>query len=236
MPPEPVVARSRTSATNSMTTNKIREVLRTRWKRLITSRLPYQPIRRGRQEWATEYASGQWDYLQSLSELTHYVVVAGYCHHFHPAVSVLDVGCGEGILRDKLCTHALTRYVGIDLSAEAIHRAAGRQDEKSQFVETDACTFHPDGSFDVIVFNECLYYFEDPVGLMQQYEAYLAWDGIFVISMTVIDRSRRIWKMLAGKYLILDEVMLTNRLGIQWLVNVCRIDRKSHDSAAVANH
>ena len=44
-----------------------------------------------------------------------------------PNSSVLDVGCGEGAISDFLLPQQKARYVGIDISKEAIHLAKTRR-------------------------------------------------------------------------------------------------------------
>ena len=58
-------------------------------------------------------------------------------------------------------------------------------------------------SFDVIVFNEVLEYFTDPVQLVQRYEKWLVPGGEFVVSQYRADddaRTRRIWRGLHRRY------------------------------------
>ena len=58
-------------------------------------------------------------------------------------------------------------------------------------------------SFDVIVFNEVLEYFTDPVQLVQRYEKWLVPGGEFVVSQYRADddaRTRKIWRNLHRQY------------------------------------
>ena len=76
--------------------------------------------------WEREYASGRWSYLGGVDELAHYSVIVGYYAFLKPGGSVLDVGCGEGILQTRLSPHGYCRYLGIDFAAGAIHQC-GRE-------------------------------------------------------------------------------------------------------------
>jgi 2-polyprenyl-3-methyl-5-hydroxy-6-metoxy-1,4-benzoquinol methylase len=182
-----------------------------------------------------EYMAGRWDYLRSLNELARFSVVVGYCHYLKEAGSILEIGCGEGILQERLHRAKYSHYVGLDVSAEAIHRATHKQDEKNCFVRADATTYEPDQRFDVIVFNECLEYFDDPLNLVRRYERFLEHGGIFLVSMFVgkdTVRTKRIWKMLETVYTPEIGTQVTNTSGHSWMIKVfnplrsypCRLD------------
>jgi SAM-dependent methyltransferase len=74
-----------------------------------------------------EYARGHWDYLKSLEEMSRYAVIAGYCEHGGDVSSVLDLGCGSGVLRHWRRPSGRIQNVGVDLSKVAI--------DKSNFVD-----------------------------------------------------------------------------------------------------
>jgi 2-polyprenyl-3-methyl-5-hydroxy-6-metoxy-1,4-benzoquinol methylase len=185
--------------------------------------LRYRPMDGGRELLDSEYSSGAWDYLRDVEELSRFSVVAGYCHHLKEQGSILEIGCGEGVLQERLDNRKYSRYVGVDISAEAISRAAHKQDEKSLFVAEDAETYIPDERFDVIIFNECLEYFADPLRLVTRYDGFLKEDGVYIISMFVgLDtaRTRRIWKMLETVYKAETETRVSNKMGYTWIIKV----------------
>jgi 2-polyprenyl-3-methyl-5-hydroxy-6-metoxy-1,4-benzoquinol methylase len=80
-----------------------------------------------------------------------------YYTHYRPGGSLLDVGCGEGVLQRRLRALGYARYLGIDSSEEAIARAQTERDARTEFRCADAETYMPQDRFDVIVFNEVLY-------------------------------------------------------------------------------
>jgi len=182
--------------------------------------LPYRPVRVAKEEWDSQYSLGKWDYLRQVGELAHYSVIAGYCHYFKPGGSFLDIGCGEGILQERLCYSGYSRYAGIDISEEAICLASGRQDEKTFFVRADVSGYCPDSKSDIIIFNECLYYFQDPMSVMKRYESFLTEDGLFIVSMFATEKTGRIWKILEESYIVQDEVFVKNRSGVSWNIKV----------------
>lgn len=177
-------------------------------------------FRMTREKWEAEYVRGQWDYVKQLDELAHYSVILGYCCYFRPGGTILDIGCGEGILQERLSPCQYSRYVGIDICAEAIHRALPKQDEKTFFIRADASTYNPEERFDIIVFNECLYYFEDSLSTLRRYERFLNQDGIFVASMHVTEMTMDIWKVLEAVYLTKDGVTVSNQSGGAWIIKI----------------
>jgi SAM-dependent methyltransferase len=173
----------------------------------------------GKEVWEEQYREGGWDFMRRLDEVARYSVIAGFLHHLKPGGAVLDVGSGEGLLADHLRPFGYSRYLGVDLSEAAVRQAAGRVDAATAFTAADAETWVPPAGWDAIVFNECVYYFNDPVGTVRRYEAFLAPDGVVIISTF---RSRRadviVARLLAGCRL-LEETAVTNRKGT-WVVRV----------------
>ena len=70
--------------------------------RLIARLRPYQPMIRSREHLDGQYKNGTWDYLWSIGELARFSVVAGYCRFLRPGGAILEIGCGEGVLQDRL--------------------------------------------------------------------------------------------------------------------------------------
>lgn len=176
--------------------------------------------------WDEQYAAGRWDFLAGLDQLARYSVIAGYIHYLKPGAAVLDVGCGEGLLLRSYRPYGYGRYLGVDIAAQAIARLSTTADERTRFVCADAETFQPDESFDVIVFNESLYYFRDPLTTFARYLHFLNKDGIVIVS-TFLGSSRAvsILKRLRKKYPILDEVQIKHNKKLKLMCSVF----KPHD-------
>ena len=196
-------------------------------KRWMFKLLPYRPDSFSREDFELQYSSGRYDYLRGLSELVHYSVLIGYCHYLKPAGSILDVGCGEGILQERLEPGKYSRYIGIDISHEAIRRASDRQDAKTLFITADVLTYIPPEQFDIIVFNECLYHFDEPLNVLRKYESFLKDDGIFLVSICDHESTSPIWKMLEAVYAPEDAVQVLHRPDLSWTIKVLKPAR--HD-------
>lgn len=153
------------------------------------------------------YAQGYWKRLEGIAELGHYSLIAGYSAFYHSSPAILDVGCGHGVLQARLAGR-YRNYTGIDISSEAIQQTEDRQDGRTRFLACDAAAYVPDRCFDQIIFNEMLYYFKDPVGLIGHYVPYLAENGRLIISMYDADHSRAAWTLIERRYLCEDAVSI----------------------------
>ena len=137
------------------------------------------------EDWNRQFSKGKWDYLGKVGvERARNAVIIGV--YAHDKKRILDVGAGEGALTDFLRTDEQKKgYVGLDISKEAVRIAKSKRNAYT-FLQGSAETFEPPDQkpYDLIVFNEVLYYF-DHKQLLKQYSSskYLAKDGIIVISV-----------------------------------------------------
>ena len=182
----------------------------------------YRPTRFSGNEWNLQYSTGRWDSLGNIGELAHHSIIAGYFRHYSANRSVLDVCCGEGVLQGVLGKDAYSNYVGVDISSAAIAKAEARLSANTTFFSADVAAFIPAQCFSVIVFNECLYYFEDPLAVLERYERFLCGNGVFVVSMYVQKQPARIWRMIDANYQVQDETKVTNSVGVSWTVKAIK--------------
>ena len=181
----------------------------------------YKPLKRNKLLWNIQFEEGNWDYLNSIQELSRYSLIIGYYNFFIENGSVLDLGCGQGILHQRFKNNYI-KYVGIDISEKAISLAKQNGNEKSEFICEDFAGYIPNQKFDFIVFNESLYYFEKPLELINKYVSYLNPNGKIVISMwDNPERNNKIWTTLNGNFKIWDELKLQNGLiKVSWIIKV----------------
>jgi 2-polyprenyl-6-hydroxyphenyl methylase/3-demethylubiquinone-9 3-methyltransferase len=189
----------------------------------VAAFLPYQAIGTDRELWDTRFAEGAWDRLHGIDELARYSIIAGCIQFLTRRGRVLDVGCGEGVLSERLCSNAYATYLGIDLSVVAIGKAnqtKDAQDSRREFLVADLESFTVDGKFDAIVFNECLYYLPAPAETLRRYEGFLAENGAMIVSMCDTVETRKIWAQITNRYVVRDSVAVSNHNGGRWIVKV----------------
>lgn len=127
-----------------------------------------------------------------------------------PGGSILDLGCGQGFLLQRLQPLDYSRYVGIDFSRAAIDKATDLRLPKATFATADIDAYAPTEMFDTIVFTESLYYLANPSRTVERYVRYLDEHGILLVSMNTNFRGGpAILQALKHRYSTLDEVWLT---------------------------
>ena len=163
------------------------------------------------QTWEAQYAAGRWDFLAELSELARFSVLAGYICHLKPGGTVLDTGCGQGVLLRRLPRSCYSRYVGIDVSGSAIAVAQEQGNERSTFLAADCEEYSPAEHFDVIVFNEVLCCLRDPLRTVERYARSLNPGGLLLVSMCTAARGSAtiLWR-LKRAYATVDEVRVVH--------------------------
>ncbi|WP_197503408.1 trans-aconitate 2-methyltransferase [Mycobacterium sp. E740] len=171
--------------------------------------------------WDREYSEGHWAYLNELAEMPRYALIAGFMRYLQPVGSVLDVGCGTGQLVDWVWRESVQRYVGIDLSKVAVETAS-RLSAQARFEVADANTYVPDETFDVIIFNEVLYYSPDPGATLERYGQFLNPDGAFIISTFRNPGGVKMWRECRAHVELVDQVRCRGAAGLEWDIRLCR--------------
>lgn len=107
-------------------------------------------------------------------QVPRYECIGKLVSSFSPR-NVLDVGCGEAILKKYLSESIF--YLGIEPSAKA---ANGRPDTVHLTAEDFPVR---EQRWDCIVFNEMLYYSNNPAYLLKKFSGLLAKDGRIIVSI-----------------------------------------------------
>ena len=137
-------------------------------------------------KWDQQWRSGQWEYMDKVAVERSKIAVMGVLVQIYSNAtgSVLDIGCGEGSLADFLTPEQKHKYVGVDLSKEAV--LSGRRKRKGlRFVHAAAHQFRPRQErmhYDTIVFADMLYYVEYE-NVLKQFNGYLSPNGVLVVSI-----------------------------------------------------
>jgi 2-polyprenyl-3-methyl-5-hydroxy-6-metoxy-1,4-benzoquinol methylase len=201
-----------------------------RWLKLLIGRgRGPDSLLQSAQTWEAQYAAGRWDFLAELSELARFSVLAGYICHLKPGGTVLDTGCGQGVLLRRLPSSCYSRYVGIDVSDSAISVAQEHGNERSTFLAADCEEYSPAEHFDVIVFNEVLCCLRDPLRTVERYVRSLNPGGLLLVSLCTAARgSGTILSRLKRAYATVDEVRVVHSgRKVSWVCTALRPEARS---------
>jgi SAM-dependent methyltransferase len=175
--------------------------------------------------WEQQFAEGEWRYLEGDDEKEHYEIIVNFYQKFSDFGSVLDIGCGQGILFKKFkenLSFVATDYTGIDISKCATEQAVKRHPE-AIFLELDFDKNPIEQRFDVIVFNESLYYFKKPSKILKRcIRENLNDNGFLIISMCDYKGHDRIWTAIDKRFTILKAQETMNSKGQKWLIKVAQ--------------
>ena len=140
--------------------------------------------------WDREFAGTKWDFIDHTEGDCVYENLEKYANNG----SILDLGCGPGNTANELSTDAYQKYIGVDISEEALGKARRRTVEtgrgnKNFFVRHDFVNYTPGQEFDVILFRESMYHV--PIGKIKEtlnhYAKYLKTHGVFIIRIATSD-------------------------------------------------
>jgi SAM-dependent methyltransferase len=141
---------------------------------------------RRKMRWNKQYKSGRWDSLQSEKEAKRYQQIITFIKKYAPAnPSILDIGCGDGVLNLRMDDVEYSYFLGLDFSKISIEKAKAKNIAKSEFIAADAISYNPTRNFDVIVFNEAFYYIHDTEkeNVLNRMISHLTPNGILITSI-----------------------------------------------------
>jgi peptidoglycan/xylan/chitin deacetylase (PgdA/CDA1 family) len=167
--------------------------------------------------WNEQYRSGYWKFLDGPEEIEHYRAIREWVE---PGASVLDMGCGHGRLYELLRECRPARYLGVDVSEEAIRQARRFEEATVSFETGDFETWLPSTDFDVIVFNECLSYATRPLDVLRRFAARLTQGGRTIVSLSHYGNHREIWRSFETSFEVIESRMVENERGQRWDVRV----------------
>jgi 2-polyprenyl-3-methyl-5-hydroxy-6-metoxy-1,4-benzoquinol methylase len=158
--------------------------------------------------YADEYERGHLDYLAGIDQVGQYSMLVGYIDFFG-CRSILDVGCGHGVLRSRLDRVAFERYVGIDPVVAAIAIAQQYADARTEFVVGDV--FLPQlGSFDAVVCCEVLYHIPELEAALDRIRALIKPEGYLLTSHLQHPRDAGLYRMLSERFELVSAYDLGN--------------------------
>jgi len=180
--------------------------------------LPYRrPYELQTSVWDRDYGRGKLDFYGDLDELARYSILVGYVKFLGRGQSILDVGCGVGLLRERLEGVEFGRYLGIDPSAAAIESAGHLADDRTSFAVAEASVAEL-GQFDVVVCNEVLYVVPDTEALLDQIHQLVRPGGHLLTSIWRHSGDVALHRWLDSRFELADAVELRSltRSGRRW--------------------
>lgn len=156
--------------------------------------------------WDKGFGVGEHDHYESVSDRPRYGAVASYLGVLPGKLSILDIGCGTGVMRERIADQKVEHYLGVDTAASAIERAQARNLPNSEFMVTGM----PDGSFDAVLAVEMLYFVDDPESFLDDVRKLVRPGGLFIASITRFHGDFALRKMIARRFAFVDETIVLN--------------------------
>ena len=181
-------------------------------------RLPFQDYDAAK--WERSYATDALDVYEGLAERPRYGVLTSYLRLIDGPLDILDVGCGTGILRGHIPDEKVRSYLGTDTAPAAIARATARGFARTEF---RAAPIPDQGSFDVVIANEMLYFVEDVTALLDEAKRRLRPGGLFLTSNTRFAGDFWLRERIAERFTLLTEsIVVAVNPRIKWRIGCYR--------------
>ena len=171
-----------------------------------------------REIFENQYTANKWNYLSRINELGHYSIIIGYIKYYFSNPIILDVGCGTGILFSRFDSNTYAKYVGIDISRQAINQFDKIKNNKTTLLQSDLESFRSNEKFDVIIFCESLSYSNNPQKILNKYAKYLSKKGKIIISIFEEDKTVKFWKYIPSNFQLIDATKLQNKNDSSWRI------------------
>ncbi len=153
--------------------------------------------------WDYEYRTGDWDYID-YPPAEHFASIIE--EHLRGG-SILDLGCGTGKTIEALS--AFSRFTGVDVSRVAVGR--GRKDFRDRdnvfFAAADIATYEDDQRYDVILWSEVIYYFDQQkiVPILNRYQGFLAGDGVQIVQLYSKEQQAAVVELIRANFTVIAE-------------------------------
>ena len=154
------------------------------------------------------HASGGWNFLEQSSVREMVSLAEEHCSHGR----ILDMGCGTGSLGAALDPQQYESYLGVELSKPGLEKALSRGLTKPRFEAGDIQTFDTDERFDLIVFEETLYYVNPLIRrkTLERYSRLLKPGGRIIVTAAEPKRFANMLDMIRSDYEVLEDRTFTN--------------------------
>jgi trans-aconitate methyltransferase len=150
---------------------------------------------------------GVWDYTTADKTAELLESIGKYAHNGN----ILCLGCGSGSLVEALSRDSFKTFIGVDLSRDAIEKAKRLENDKIIFHLGDIYSFECNEKFNIIVFEESIYYIPPfkRLKMLKRYQKYLTDDGVFIVTANY-KRFAQIFSMIKKNFTVLEERCFKN--------------------------
>jgi 2-polyprenyl-6-hydroxyphenyl methylase/3-demethylubiquinone-9 3-methyltransferase len=148
--------------------------------------------------------------MRTFADAGRYGLLAEWVRRLAPEGPVLDIGAGDGLFLQALDSPDV-EYLGVDFAPETV--AAMQQKfggPKRQFVVGDATTYVPSRRYPIILFNDMLYYLEDPVGHVRRLAAFLEPGGTIIVACYLSGVQLRLLDALVKAFDVVEQSYFRN--------------------------
>jgi SAM-dependent methyltransferase len=177
---------------------KLRNVVRGRIQRWGTAAMK-------RRLWDWEFRHGAWECIDDTPDDPAYPYVRQYAN----GGRILDLGCGPGSAGRHLDPAMYRSYVGVDISQIAIDDARRRnKSSKNTYAQADILRYRPEGSFEVILLGDSLYYVPqgEVLRMLRRYaESLEPTNGVFIVKMHDMPRYGPFFQLVRENFDIVGE-------------------------------
>lgn len=164
-------------------------------------------------KWDYKYKKGAWNYMGDEKEryntIVNFIKQTGI-----NKPSILDLGCGYGALNQYLEQNDFGSALGIDISSCAIKMAKDKNYSQSDFLAINIHDFIPKQKFDIIIFNEVLYYLDNQLEIVSRFSEYLNDEGYFIFSFYGIRED--LIQELNTRYTLIEKEIISQSDTVFW--------------------
>jgi trans-aconitate methyltransferase len=173
---------------------------------------------------------GQYENIEDANHAAHYLTICELVQRHVGDGTVLDVGCGGGRLYHYLTEHAgmpAACYTGVDRCGDAVRMAAARFPEAG-FGRRDYGSESVASRFDCVIFNDSLHCFDDPAAVLDKcVDRNMHACSVLIVAMPA-NRHDASWQLLAQRYRVVDEQVVSEADGSAWLLRTMRLHGSQH--------
>jgi 2-polyprenyl-6-hydroxyphenyl methylase/3-demethylubiquinone-9 3-methyltransferase len=159
--------------------------------------------------WDRAYREGHTDAYGDLDELARYSLLVGYLRYIGGAPTVLDIGCGTGLLRKRIGAEDFSEYLGVDHTEAAIEVARESGYDRSRFLVGDPQILELE-KHDVVICNEMLYFVPQHELLLDRIGELLVPRGHLLVSIFRHPGDSELWRNLLDRFDFVDRVWARN--------------------------